>query len=306
MPIKGKAKADRKDFVRDLFVGFANVRVSAINPTRADISKMMGRDTEENEKDEILYLDKDADGHTRLSLKFWLYDEENDKYFVQSIMIANVDRVSKDGRKVQIVNSTCQTTWVPLKLDKDGDVTGEADESLIPEWFLQFTNEAKEVTGTKKWRKAVKGEEELATLLRAWLAIDWKDPETDVMIDAKKLFKENLKEIRDIVGSEEYTKSFVCLIGVETNENDPSKKYQKVFSKSYLPSGFMRYIKAGNKMASDYTKRVWKNFTDEVSGQYGFSCFHKLKPLELYSEKDDPVASNSGKPSVGVPADNEY
>jgi len=306
MSFKGKAKVEKKSFVRDLYVGFANVEVSAINPTRAEISKMLGTEKENDERDEILYLDKDTDGNTRLSLKFWLRDEETDKYFIQSIMVSNIDRLSKDGKKVQIVNNTCQTTWVPLKVDESGNVTKEVDEALIPEWFLEFSDDkTKEVLGKKKYRKAVKGEEELVKLLRSWISMQWKDIETDVMLDTKKLFKENLKELKEMVGSELFTKKFVILTGVETNEEDSTKKYQKVFSKAYLPSGFMVYIKAGNKMSTPYTQKEWKKFTDEVSGQYGFNCFHKLKPLEIYSEKEDPVSSNTAKP-VAIPQNNEY
>ena len=136
--------------------------------------------------------------------------------------------------------------------------------------------------------------------------MEWKDPGTEVLLDMGKLFKENLKELKELVGSEEYSQPFVILTGVKTSELDTSKKYQEIFKKAYLSSGFMRYIKAGNKMPSDYTKKEWKKFTDKVGEQYGFSCFHKLVPSELYQEKEDPVATNAGKPPVATPADNEY
>lgn len=307
MAFKGKSKQEKGDFVKELYVGLTSVRVAAINPTRAQLNKLLGKVEEGEEKDEFKYLDTDKDGNTRLRLAFWLYDEENDKYFVQSIMLTDEVRKSKDGKKVQIINSTCGTSWVPFKEDKDGELTSEANEDLIQDWFLQFTDRnTKEVTGDKKWRMALRGEEELATLLRAWVSMDWNDPETDVMVDMKKLFQENLKELRDIVGSEEYSRPFVILTGVKTSEEDSTKKYQQVFNKAYLPAGFMRYIKAGNKMPSDYTKTVWKKFTTEVGDQYGFTCFHKLKPLEVYNEKEDPVAGNAGKPKVTQPQNNEY
>ena len=308
MAFKGKAREKRADQPRELYVGLTSVRVAAINPTRAELGKLLGTDGEVGEgKEEFKYLDEDKDGNTRLRLAFWLYDEDNDKYFVQSITLTDVDRKSKDGKKVQIMNSTCGTTWAPLKEDAKGNITDEAEEKLIQDWFLQFTDKEKNEIGTKKWRNALRGEEELLILLRAWLNMQWNDPDTEVLIDMKKLFKENLKELRELIGSEEYTNSFVILTGVKTPEEDTNKKYQQVFNKSYLPSGFMRYIKAGNKMPSDYTKKVWKKFTDEVADQYGFTCFHKLKPLEVYNEAEDPASTNAGKPKVVTqPQDNEY
>lgn len=306
MALKGKAKEKKEFGARELFVGFASVRVAAINPTRAELAKLLGSEGGE-EKDEFKYLDEDKDGNTRLRLAFWLYDEENDKYFVQGITLTDEERKSKDGKKVQIINSTCGTSWVPFQENAKGELTDEAEESLIQDWFLQFTDKDKNVIGKKRWRKALRGEEELGIFLRTWLNMQWNDPDTEVMVDTKKLFQENLKELRSMIGSEEFSNQFVILTGVRTSEEDPTKKYQEIFKKAYLPAGFMRYIKAGNKMPSEYTKKAWKKFTDEVKDQYGFTCFHKLKPLEVYNEKDDPAGTNAGKPQMETAKeDNEY
>ena len=300
MAFKGKTK-QTIETTKEFYVGLTSVRVAAINPTRAQLNKMLGKvDEGDEEKDEFKYLDKDKDGNTRLRLAFWLYDEENDKYFVQSIILTDVIRKNKDNNKVQIINSTCGTSWIPI------DEDGEPASDLIQDWFLQFTDKNKQVIGEKKWRMAIRGEEELGILLRAWLSFDWYDPETDVMVDTKKLFQENLKELRDMVGSEEFTRPFVILTGVKTSDEDPSKKYQQVFNKAYLPASFMRYINAGNKMPSEYTKKAWKKFTDEAKDQYGFTCYHKMVPLTIYNESEDPVSTNAGKPKVTEPDDDEY
>ena len=304
MAVKGKAREQKPDFVKELYTGFAQVRVVAINPTRDELNKLFGK-TEESEKDELVYLRKDKDGNEYLELTFWLRDEDSDKHFIQSIKLYNEERVSRDGKKVQIINSTCGTSWVPFKLDKKGNPTNVADEMLIQDWFLDYTNKDKEVVGQKNWRKAIRGEEELGILLRTWLSMDWNDPETEVMVDIKKLFAGDLKDLKDMIGDGVFAKSFVILTGVRTNENDSTKKYQAIFSKSYLPSGFMTYIRDGNRFPSDYTKRVWKKFTDTVSDQYGFTCFHKLVPLQVYNEKEDPVGTNAGRPQM-KPAENEY
>ena len=309
MAIKGKSKEQTQDFVKELYVGLTTVKVAAINPTRAQLNKLLAKTEEDSdEKEEFKYLDEDKDGNTRLRLSFWLYDEENDKYFVQSISLTDEMRMSKDKKKVQIINSTCDTTWVPFKEDKDGNILDEADETLIPDWFLQFLDKEKNPIGEKKkWKIAMRGEEELSILLKAWISMQWNDPETEVMIDTKKLFKENIKELKDLVGSEEYSKPFMILLGVKTNEEDSTKKYQQIFKKAYLPSSFLKYIKNGNRMPSEYSKSIWKKFSDKVGGQYGFmDSFHKLKLMEVYNEKEDPTGTNAGKPQIEEPADNEY
>lgn len=301
MSIKGKAKTKKADYVRELFVGFAQVKVVAINPTRAEMNELLGIDSDE-EREEFKYLDT-VDGKDRLRLSFWLYDDVSNKYFIQTVNLINEDRISKDGKKVQLINSVCNTTWVPLKEDKNGNVTGEPDTSFAKDFFLNFTNKEKEVIGAKKVRKAIRGEEELGILLRAWLDMEWYDPDTEIMIDISKLFGEDLRELKNLIGGS-MTNPFVILTGVRTDKEDETKKYQQVFSKAYLPSSFMRHIKAGNKMPSEYTKNVWKKFTDEVAGEYGFGCYHRLVPLTKYDEDNDPVATNQGK--ITQPQDNEY
>jgi len=307
MAFKGKAKEKSKEFTKDLFVGFSKVRVVALNPTRAELSKLFGKSEDEEEKEEFKYLDEDKDGNRRLRLAFWLYDEDNDKYFVQNLSLVDEERKNKEGNKVQIINSTCGTSWVPYKEDAKGNITDEVEEGLIQDWFIQFTDKTKQFLGKKKWKKAIRGEEELGIFLRAWLNMQWNDPDTEVLVDTKKLFQENLKDFKSMIGNEEFTNEFVILTGVRTSDEDSTKKYQEIFKKGYLPQGFMMYIKAGNKMSNEYTKGVWKKFTDSLKGDYGFSCFHKLKPLEKYNEKEDPVGSNAGKPEVPISQeDNEY
>ena len=273
MAFKGKVKEQKptNDFVKELYTGFGLMRIAGVNPTRAELAKILGKKEDEEEKEELKYLDTDKEGKDRLRLAFWLYNEENDKYFVQSIgNIYNEPRISKTGDKVQMVNSTCDVTWVPLLKDANGNYTDKPDESVLPEWFTTFTSKEKEVLGKKKYRVAIRGEEEIVTLLRAFISMDWYDPETEVLLDTKRLFQENLKEIKDVIFDERMTKTFVALLGVRTSDQDVSKKYQEVYKK-YLPSSYMKFIKNGNKFNA-YSQGTWEKFTKELDGKYGFNC----------------------------------
>jgi len=305
MAFKGKAREQKSDFVREYYTGFATLRVVTVNPTRAELNKILGKDEASDEKEEFKYTKTDESGKEKLTVTFWLHNEENDKYFTQSFdRVYNEPRISKSGDKVQMINSVCKTTWVPLKVDKNGDITDEPDESLLPEYFTTFTSKEGEVLGKKKYRVAFRGEEEIANLLRAFISMDWYDPDTEVLIDTKKFFQENFKEIKDVIFDERMSKPFIGLLGVETSEKDVTKKYQKIYTGAYLPSSYMKFIKNGNKFNS-YALGTWEKFTKDVADTYGFKCYHKLAPLSLYNEKADPVASNAGKPET-APADNEY
>lgn len=302
-------KKEVKEFKNELYTGFASVRVLAVNPTREELNKMLGKEPSENDK-EFVYLGADDEGNERLRLAFWLYDENKEKYFVHSFNLINKFRSNKDGTKAQIVNSTCTTSWVPFKVGKNG-VTDKVDETVIQDWFLQFTSKDKEVIGTKKWRKAIIGEEELVTVLRSMLGrLDWFDPDTEVLIDMNKLFKEDYTEITSLITplgdeSDEDNKGFdtpfVALMGVRTDEQDPSKKYQQVWGKGFLPNGFMRYINNGNKMPTEGSRKIWNRFLDEVEGEYGFSSYYKLTPLMVYDEKED-IAGGATTKAPQAPA----
>lgn len=276
--VKGNQKEQKTN---NKYVGFSLVKLKAINPTRQELNKLLGIEDQEDDK-EINYLTQDPEGNERIRLSFWLHDEKLDKYFVHSFNLTDKFRTSKDGLKNQYINSTCITAW--------SDV-----EANLPDWFLKFMDKDKNETGKKEFRKALLGEEELATLLRSWLGrMKWNDPSSLVVIDTAKLFKEDYSELRaQIRGA--YDTAFVILTGVRTDENDPTKQYQQVYGKSFLPGGFINYIENGFKFPTDYSKRAWNRFEAEVNGEYGFSAHFEMCPVTIYNPSTDPAASTGTK-----------
>ena len=312
MAVKGKQR-EQKEFVKELFVGFTPVKVVAINPNLDELNELLGRDPAPDQKEPV-YMGNDQEGNDRLRLAFWLKDDANDRLFVHSFNITNKERKNKDGDKVQIVNSTCGTTWVPY-IKKGENLTEKADESVIPDWFKNFIDKEKQVLGPKKWRKALAGEEELATVLRSWLGrLDFMDPETEVLVDTKKLFKEDYRELRSLISLDdegEFDKDgmdtpFVALMGVRTDEDDATKKYQQVWAKKFLPVGFMKYINNGNKFPTEYAKNVWKKFVEEVEGEYGFDGETELVPLTVYDPTKHIAGGNKTAQEAPTPTDSGY
>lgn len=312
MAVKGKQK-ESKDFVKELFVGLTTVKVIAVNPNREEVNKLVGKEDSPDDKP-IEYLGSDQEGNARVRLAFWMRDVKTDKLFVHSFNLTDKERKNKEGDKVQLVNSTCSTTWVPL-IKKGDTITDKIDESTIQDWFLNFQDQDKNILGQKKFRKALAGEEELVNLLSGWLGrLDFFDPETEVMIDTKKLFKENYKELRDLISLDEngeFTEEgldtpFVALLGVRTDEEDSTKKYQQIYPKAFLPAYFMKYINNGNKFPTDRAKKKWKKFSEEAEGDYGFDGFTKLVPLQEYDVTEDiSGGEKTGKPAP-EPTDSSY
>ena len=46
----------------------------------------------------------------------------------------------------------------------------------------------------------------------------------------------------------------------------------------------MNYI-SKNKFPTDYTKKVWSRFAEEVEGEYGFTSHYELVPLKPYDKE---------------------
>lgn len=325
MAVQGKQKKVQ-EFTKELFVGFTTVKVVAVNPNREELNKILGKEDSPEDKP-ITYLGGDQEGNDRMRILFVLKDDKNDKNFYYSFNLTNKVRKNKDENKCQIVNSTCSTSWAPFikKLDKKGNVvmndegkevmTDKVDETLIQDWFINFTNKEKEVLGQKKWRPALSGEEELVTLLRSWLGrLDFMDPDTEVFVDTAKLFKENFKELRELISLDEegnFTAGgldtpFVALLGVRTDEEDSTKKYQQVWSKAFLPAGFMKYINNGMKFPTDYSKKIFKKFKDEVEGDYGFNGYTELVPLIEYDETKDLSGTEKTGKEIPAPQTSDY
>lgn len=312
MAVKGKQK-ESKEFVKELFVGLTTVKVVAINPSREEVNKLIGKENSADDEP-IKYLGNDQEGNDRIRLAFWLRDVKTEKLFVHSFNLTNKERKNKDGDKVQLVNSTCSTTWAPYI--KKGDViTDKVDESVIQDWFLSFKDQEENILGKKKFRKALAGEEELVTLISRWLGrLDFFDPETEVMIDTKKLFKENYEELRGLISLDESGQftdegldtAFVALVGVRTDEEDSTKKYQQVYSKAFLPAYFMKYINNGNKFPTDKAKKTWKKFQEEATGDYGFDGFTKLVPIQEYDPAEDIAGSNETAKAAPEPTSSDY
>lgn len=278
--IKGNQR-ETTEFKNQLYTGFTVVTVKAVNPTKSELNKLLGKEDSDEDKP-IEYLGEDKEGNKRIRLVFWLHDEKLDKLFPYSFNLVQKERTNKDGNKNQYINSVCMTSWAD-------------EEANLQDWFTKFLDKQKEEIGTKTFRKALVGEEELGTLLRAWLGrLNWNDAGTTVEVDTSKLFDEDYSELKSQIDGDLDT-PFVILLGVRTDENDTEKQYQQVYGKQFLPYGFMPYINKGFKFPTDYSKKVWNKFEADVTGEYGFNCFHELEPLKEYDRENDPAVGGVSK-----------
>jgi hypothetical protein len=261
-------------------VGLFEANVIAINPTAEEFKDLLGMELKEDSK-AAEYLGETRDGNNYLRVDVWLQKVNSDDKFKTSFFLEDKERENKDGTKKQYINSVGQCSWA-------------ADENDLAEWF----------TKGRDFRVAYTGEEDLYNFMRTWLAdLDYRDSETVLQLEWKKLMRGNVKDLKDQIGGE-WAKSVVALATVIVKEKDgESKEYQGIYNKAFL-GGYalkqFRLVDYGNKRTQEGLKnkkpkelKAHEKFVVNVTGEYGCKDYYTLKDIQDYNADDNLVASDA-------------
>jgi hypothetical protein len=196
-----------------------------------------------------------------------------------SFFLEDKVRENKDGTKTQYINSIGNCAWA------------DTPEHL-PDWFAK-----------REYREAYSGEEDLYEFMRAWLnKLDYRDAETALELDWKKLMKGNVKDIKDQVNGE-WAGEVGCLatVIVKEVEGEP-KEYQGVYNRGFISTYSLKHFRLvdydnpevvvalGTKENKDL--KPYERFVLKVTGEYGCKDFFKLKDIKDYDPAENPVSTN--------------
>ena len=261
-------------------VGLFEATVVAINPTIEEYKDKLGIELKEDSK-AAEYLGETKDGNNYLRVDFWLEEVKNKEKFKVSFFLEDKERENKDLTKKQYINSTGLCSWA-------------ADENDLADWF----------TKGRDYRVAYTGEEDLYNFMRTWLSdLDYRDANTVLQLEWKKLMRGNVKDLKDQIDGE-YSKSIVALATVIVKERDgESKEYQGIYNKAFL-SGYalkqFRLVDYGSKrLQADLKNKKPKDlkshekFVVNVTGEYGCKDHFTFKDLQDYNAEDNLVASDA-------------
>jgi len=263
-------------------VGLFEANVIAINPTIEEYKDKLGIELKEDSK-AAEYLGETKDGNTYVRIDVWLKDvkDESSQPFKTSFFLEDKERENKDGTKKQYINSIGMCSWA-------------GDENDLAEWF----------TKGRDFRIAYTGEEDLYNFMRTWLAdLDYRDAETVLQLEWKKLMRGNIKDLKDQIDGE-WSKSVVALATVIVKERDgESKEYQGVYNKAFL-GGYalkqFRLVDYGDRRVQEGLKnkkpkdlKAHEKFVVNVIGEYGCKDYYTLKDLQNYNADDNLVASDA-------------
>jgi hypothetical protein len=263
-------------------VGLFEANVIAINPTIEEYKDKLGIELKEDSK-AAEYLGETKDGNTYVRIDVWLKDvkDESSQPFKTSFFLEDKERENKDQTKKQYINSIGMCSWA-------------GDENDLAEWF----------TKGRDFRIAYTGEEDLYNFMRTWLAdLDYRDAETVLQLEWKKLMRGNIKDLKDQIDGE-WSKSVVALATVIVKERDgESKEYQGVYNKAFL-GGYalkqFRLVDYGDRRVQEGLKnkkpkdlKAHEKFVVNVIGEYGCKDYYTLKDLQNYNADDNLVASDA-------------
>lgn len=273
---KKKEQVQQPEFSKK--VGLFEANVIAINPSAEEYKDLLNIELKEDSK-VVEYLGKSQDGNTTLRVDVWLEDVKSKEKFKVSFFLEDKERENRDGTKKQYINSVGSCTWAD-------------DPNNLADWFT-----------SRDYRVAFTGEEDLYNFLRTWLGnLDYRDAETTLQIDWKRLMKGNVKDIREQVGGELAT-TFVAMATVKTVvKDDEAREYQSVYNKAFLPAYSLKNFRLVNysdtkvletlRQKKTRDLKPHERFVVNVTGEYGCKEFYIFRDLKDYSADDNFVASD--------------
>lgn len=272
MAISGNIK-EQKSFEK--FVGIFEGEVVCINPSVEEFKEILDINLKEDSK-AAEYIGESKDGNVYLRLNFWLKNVKDGEIFQSpvSFFLENKKRENKDATKLQYINNIGATTWAD-------------DPNNLPEWF-----------SARDHRVANVGEEELYEFLRTWLGkLDYRQAETILQIEWKKIMKGNVKDLKDQISGE-----FACNVGVlatvvtRENKEGELKEYQNIYNKAFVPAYAIKNFRLVDYMDKDVIAKIsakkpkdqkpHEKFVLKVMGEYGVKDAFLLKDLAEYNPND--------------------
>jgi hypothetical protein len=259
-------------------VGLFEAKVIAINPDTEEYKDVLGVELKEDSK-ATEYLGKSQDGNITLRIDVWLEEIKNKDKFKVTFFLENKERENKDGSKKQYINNIGSCSWA-------------ADTNDLAKWFSE-----------RDYRVANVGEEDVYNFMRTWLGeLDYRDAETTLELDWKKLMKGNVKDLKSQVDGE-YCTNVVALATIRTViKEDKTNEYQGVYNKAFLapynlkqfrPIDFSKMdILSGLRAKKSKDLKPHERFVLTVTGEYGCKDFYTLKDLKDYNAEDNFAASD--------------
>lgn len=287
MAIKIGKKAEESSFT--LFQGIGAFHILSVNPNKSALSKLTGREVEEEPK----YSGTTEDGHPYVRIVFWGKSDPSSKVnngietlVPFSFMLQDTLRVGSNSGKTQIIDKYGRTAWATPE---------ELNNKEIPVY-----SNGKEANISADYRPAYVGEEELIKFIIAWLNIPnpmdynrdtktWSDKadmnESEVSLDMKALLKGNVKEISSIIPAVAPYAVKTCL-GVRTT--DEGRQYQSFYNRMFLRNSESNYGRIDADIKDAQSRGSFPNVEFSTAPLHEYSVESTQLESKLEPATDNP------------------
>lgn len=227
-----------------LYKGVAALNILAVNPNKAELSELTGKDIEE----EPQYVSQTEEGKAQVRVTFYARTNPESKINSDinllipiSFILVKDFRIGQTSGKCQIIDKFGRTAWAT----KD-----DMQAKRVPVYPSGPANISAD------YRPAWQGEEFLIDFLIQWLNIpgpaNYKDKkwvmkenteDSEVSLNMDALFKGDVSELRELVNTAKaYTVK--AAIGIRSVENENGvREYQAVFTRKFLKNAVTDYSK---------------------------------------------------------------
>lgn len=298
---------------RKYWTGFFAADVLTLNPNKEEVAAMFGKDVTEDQK-ENSYEGKTEKGEEYVTICPWVEADTPEKQkFRIPFYITDKAMIWPNSKKPQFVSQI-------------GKHSTAENEKLLPEFFTNFQDfKTKENTAPCYVRPALEGEANWYAFLRVWLAkAKYSTPDTNILFDAKKLFRNVDKFVADEyralliqTGDDKMTGKIVCLAYVTTKEKDGELKYTQKFYSEFLPETMKdgsRWVKTMALINLCISSGNWKpmqKFYDSLTGEHGCKGSYTLTALQPFDPSQHQEATNivfkqEGDTGTSAPVDAFY
>lgn len=280
---KGNVSSEGGEIKR--YIGVGSVFVKAINPTKAQLAELYGRD-QDNDPQYLGELDIEGTKVPYVRIDFLIQTDPEkcngiDTLQRMSFLVRKQERWNKENTKVQVIDSYGRTAWV-------------TNEQLAAHEIPQYSNGPANISAD--YRAAYYGEEQLTNFVKAylnipnvmkyvnnkWELIDHPEEAESRLDHIADYFNGNFEELQTLLNYQPNNKVKV-LFGVRTT--DENKQYQAFYTEMVLKNGVSDYA----RLDKDLQER-------KANGAYPSTEF-EVCPLREYVNTPSEVETPSNTPA---------
>jgi hypothetical protein len=293
----GKAKQVVEYGNRDVYTGFFEGTVVAINPTLAELAELQGYTPKEDAKELVYEGTTKEKKEDYVKLVFWLQPKDEElPPMKKEFMLIDKPCVSENNN-TQYVNQSGMSSY--------------KTEKGFPSFFTFFTDKDNNVLAERDVREAIEGEARLYEFTSKWLGrvnLSKQDEDgvfADIRINKKALFKNIDKfvreELKHLIGSDYVTNVIAhATVSTGTDKDNNVKYYQNILgvffvtikdNNRWLPTiDVIKVCESSNSWNSNATFKKYIN--EKLEGAYPTKDIYHLGLLKVY----DPNEAGSAAP----------